>query len=169
MKKALLRTSEDIEELYKQHVKTVYRVCFTYMKNQADTEDAVQNTFYKLVRYSGPFENEEHEKAWLIRTASNTCKDSLKRAARKHESTEQYPDIPDAAFSMLDETLQVVLDLPDKYKTAVYLYYYETYTSEEIARILCKPPSTIRNYLYEARLILREKLQGGEECGQTSI
>jgi len=50
--------------------------------------------------------------------------------------------------------------LPDKYKTVVYLYYYEGYNSVEISKILGKPQSTIRNHLHEARSVLREKLGG---------
>ena len=57
-----------------------------------------------------------------------------------------------------DETLEAVMNLPDKYKTVVYLYYYEGYSSVEISRILSKPQSTIRNHLHEARNLLRTKL-----------
>jgi RNA polymerase sigma-70 factor (ECF subfamily) len=50
------------------------------------------------------------------------------------------------------------MDLPHKYKSVVYLYYYEGYSSVEIAEILHKPQSTIRNHLHEARAILKERL-----------
>ena len=69
MEKYLLRTEKEVGEIYNRHVNSIYRICFTYMKNKADTEDAVQNTFVKLLKYSGEFQNEEHEKAWLIVTA----------------------------------------------------------------------------------------------------
>lgn len=58
----------------------------------------------------------------------------------------------------IDETMEAIRNLPDKYKTVVYLFYYEGYKSEEIAKILKKPSSTIRNHLREARSILRERL-----------
>ena len=73
MSKSLLRTDKEIAEIYKRHSKTVYRVCFAYMKNPADTEDAVQDTFFQLIKSGPAFESEEHEKAWLIRTATNIC------------------------------------------------------------------------------------------------
>ena len=81
----LLRTDKEITELYETHVDMVYRLCFTILKNRFDTEDAVQNTFIKLMHYSNPFDSPEHEKAWLIVTASNTCKDALRRASRRDE------------------------------------------------------------------------------------
>ena len=74
MTKSLLRTNKEIAEIYKRQMKTVYRVCFAYMKSPSDTEDAVQDTFYKMIKSRVAFESEEHEKAWLIRTATNVCK-----------------------------------------------------------------------------------------------
>lgn len=158
MAKSLLRTDKEIADIYKRHSKTVYRVCFAYMKNPADTEDAVQDTFFQLIK-SGPFfESEEHEKAWLIRTATNICKNVLKHWWRRRENIEDFHDLESPEEMGTDDVFQAVMGLPDKYKTVVYLYYYEGYTSVEIAGILKKPQSTIRNYLHEARVILKERL-----------
>jgi RNA polymerase sigma-70 factor (ECF subfamily) len=156
--------ANDIAEIYERHVKTVYRVCFTYMKNAADTEDATADTFVKMLKKlksASCFQSEEHEKAWLIRTATNVCKDNLKHWWRTRENIEDYCDTlkADSPFkSESDRITQAVLKLPNKYKTVVYLYYYEGYTSVEIAETLKKPQSTIRNHLHEARKILREGL-----------
>ena len=163
MAKSLLRTNNEITEIYNRHVKTVYRVCYTYLKNSADTEDVVSDTFIKMIKIAPPFDSEEHEKAWLIRTASNGCKDFLKHWSRKNKDIADYSDTlkteSESAFEF-DSLLEAVCDLPDKYKTVIHLYYYEGYTSVQIAEILRKPKSTIRNYLHEARTILRNKLGG---------
>ena len=154
-----LRTDEEIAELYERHKHTVYRVCFSYMKNPADTEDAVQNTFFKLIKAAPAFETTEHEKAWLIRTASNVCKNELKHWRRKTEDIEEYANLTGTEDVPMDSgVLQTVLSLPDRCKTAVYLYYYEGYTTPQIAAMLKKPPSTVRNHLREARLLLKERL-----------
>ena len=158
MSNSLLRTDEEIAALYERHSKTVYRVCFAYMKNPADTEDAMQDTFFKLIKANPAFESIEHEKAWLIRTAANVCKNTLRHWWRKHENIEDLCDVLRSEGIETDHILQTVLELPDRYKTAVYLYYYEGYTGAEIAKLLKKPQSTIRNYLHEARIILRERL-----------
>ena len=158
MSNSLLRTDEEIAELYERHKKTVYRVCFAYMKNSADTEDAVQETFFKLIKAGPAFESAEHEKAWLIRTAANVCKNTLRHWWRKRENIDDLRDVLRSEEIETDSVIQTVLELPDRYKTAVYLYYYEGYTGAEIAKILKKPQSTIRNYLHEARVMLRERL-----------
>ncbi|TJX13475.1 RNA polymerase sigma factor [Tissierella creatinini] len=160
MTKSLLRTNKEIAEIYKRQMKTVYRVCFAYMKNPSDTEDAVQDTFYKMIKSGVAFESEEHEKAWLIRTATNVCKNSVKHWFRKRADLADYENLLSTGNIEIDDTFEVVMSLPDKYKTVVYLYYYEGYKTPEISNILQKPQSTIRNYLHEARGILREKLGG---------
>lgn len=160
MAKPLLRTDKEIAEIYKRHMKTVYRVCFAYMKNPFDTEDAVQDTFYKMIRFEPTFESEEHEKAWLIRTATNICKNNVKHWFRKRADLADYETLLSAENIEIDDTFEVVMGLPDKYKTVVYLYYYEGYTTPEISNILKKPQSTIRNYLYDARGILKKRLGG---------
>lgn len=160
MANSLLRTDKEIVEIYGRHKWTMYRLCFTYMKNPADTEDMVQDTFYQLIRKGPPFESEEHEKAWLIRTAANLCKNALRHWWRKRRSLENYGVLQKKDSAGMSDTLGAVMELPEKYKTVVYLYYYEGYNSVEIAGILGKPGSTVRNHLQEARRALREKLGG---------
>ena len=156
MANSLLRTDEEIADIYERHVDMVYRVCYAFMKNTADAADAAQDSFLQLIKTGPVFENGEHEKAWLIRTASNLCKSKLRHWWRKRES---LPELPreDKGFE-LDETFDAVMGLPDKYKSVILLYYYEGYDSVEISKLLRKPQSTIRYYLQEARKALREKL-----------
>lgn len=139
----------------------VYRLCFTYLKNASDTEDAVQNVFIKLMSHEHPFENEEHEKAWLIRCASNHCKDILKSAYRKRTEFDVF-DVADENTDCLEpsDVYEAVLGLPDKYKDCIYLYYYEGYKTDEIAELCGRPASTVRNHLREARALLYDALGG---------
>ena len=155
---SLLRTDKEITEIYERQVQTVWRVCCAYMKNDTDTEDAVQETFFRLIRSGPAFESEEHEKAWLIRTASNVCKNTLKHWWRRRESLEEHGELAGPRREETGDVLDAVLSLPDRYKTAVYLYYYEGRSGKEIAELLHRPYSTIRNQLREARALLRERL-----------
>ena len=152
----------DIEQMFRRHAQTVYRVCYSFMGNAADAEDAVQTTFMKLIDHPRDFESVEHEKAWLIVCASNLCKDILKSAGRTRvvAMPEQEPADQRQA-DPIDATLDAVLRLPTKYKDVVYLHYYEGYKTDEIARLLDEKPSTVRNRLRDARGMLRKTL-GGE-------
>jgi len=162
MPDSLSRKDKEFSEIYNRHVDTVYRVCFMFLKNQSDTEDAVQDTFIKLMNYKGEFESEEHEKAWLIRTASNHCRDMLRHFWRKTVSldvVQEFGDDGDESFQ-IDDTLEKVLALPDKYKTVIYLYYYEGYKTQEIADMIGKPDATVRGYLRKGRELLKINLGG---------
>ena len=162
---SLLRTDKEIVELYERRIDMVYRICLAYMKNVADAEDIVQETFIQLIKTNIIFQNPEHEKAWLIRTSVNLCKNSLRHWWRKREALEDHQNLQDNSDMKIDETFRVVLTLPDKLKTVILLYYYEGYDSVEISEILRKPQSTIRYYLQEARKILKIKL-GGDFDGE---
>nr|AGS57582.1 sigma-70 region 2 [uncultured bacterium] len=144
--------------LYQRQVNTVYRVCFNYLRNPADTEDAVQTIFTKLLTNPRSFESEEHEKAWLIRVAANHCKDIFKSSWSKRENLEDV-DEPAALQEVFDDTLELVMALPEPQRVCVYLFYYEGYNAKEIGEMLDKPHSTVRSYLSEARSALRLSLE----------
>lgn len=153
------------QRVYRQHVDAVYRVCFGFMKNNADAEDAVQETFLKFLQCekNQSFENASHERAWLIVTASNICKNILRSWTRqKRKEMESFEELPDnSGVPRNDRVLEAVLNLPDKYKTAIYLFYYEEYSCSDIAAALEKKESTVRSILKRGRAILQKTL-GGE-------
>lgn len=150
----------DFESTYYRYVDMIYRLCFSFLKNKEDTEDAVQSVFVKYLKNRKKFENEHHEKAWFLVTSSNICKDMLRQSWRHNINIETYDSVPDREEPSGNDVYMAILDLPYKYKTVVYLYYYEGYKTHEIAEILHKPSSTIRNHLTEARRYLR-KIIGG--------
>ena len=146
-------------EVYYRHVDTVYRVCYSFMKNQADTEDMVQETFIRLLSTNKCFENVRHEKAWLIVTASNICKDTLKKWWRRSENIEDFLNIAQEP-KQDDDVLEAILQLPPDFKDAVYMYYYEGFTTVEIAQYLHCPESTVRSRLMRAKQKLQVMLGG---------
>ncbi len=154
-----------IEAIYRRHVQTVYRLCYSYLGSSAAAEDAVQATFMKLVEHPRSFEDEEHEKAWLIVTAKNRCLDVLKSAAYRRvvalDETVPEPSVEDEAFSdEPSEVMQAICRLPEKYQDVLVLFYYEGRKTDEIARMVGSPPSTVRNRLADARALLRKELGG---------
>ena len=157
---ALQRTGKEIAEIYNRQVDTVYRICFSFMKNTHDTEDLVQETFLRLLSSGVTFQSLEHEKAWLIVTASNLCKDTLKKWWRKTE------DITDPSLGLqqppfeINGVLEAILELPKDQKTVVYMYYYEGYSTADISRYLGCPHATVRSRLSRARKTLKLQLGG---------
>ncbi|MDR0514917.1 MAG: RNA polymerase sigma factor [Coriobacteriaceae bacterium] len=164
--------NEEMTRLYERHVKTVYRLCFSFLKSAHDAEDAVQNVFLKAMTASPDFASTEHEKAWLITCASNHCKDVLKSAYRTRTDfdapQDSLADIPDRADvpKAFDRLYEALLALPQRYKECVYLYHYEGYRTDDIARLTGQKASTVRSHLSEARKILRQSLEGWEGGGE---
>ncbi len=154
-----IQQSERITAIYNRHSDTVYRICFMYMKNKNDANDMLQASFLSLIQNNAQFDNFEKEKAWLIVTASNHCKNQLKHWWRnKIVQIDQISEIP-VMDETKSETLDLVLKLPSKYKAIVYLFYYEEYTTDEIAQMLNVNHSTIRTRLSKARQLLKISLQ----------
>ncbi len=151
-------------EFYKKYSQMVYRVCFMYMKNKYDAEDAMQMLFSRLIEKSPSFENEFKEKAWIMITVSNICKSLLRRHSRKDISIEELVcDIP-ASERESSEILSIIMKLPENHKSSIYLYYYEGYSCSEIAEMLKTKESTVRSYLRRGREKLKIYLGGNSDA-----
>lgn len=132
-----------------------------HLKNEADTEDIFQTVFLKYLLSSVVFENDEHEKAWLIRVTINACKDLLKSFFRsKTVSLEEVLEQPAAPNQEYHDVMKAVLSLPEKYRDAIYLYYYEGYSAAQIGKILHKNQNTVYTLLNRAKKQLRQTLGG---------
>lgn len=148
---------------YERHYRLVYRICYTYMKNAPEAEDCTEDVFVKVLSGEYAFQDETHEKKWLTVTAINLYKDRLKHWLRCMVSPiEDAEQVESGLPAEPDETLEAVKKLPTKYKDVIYLHYYMDYKTDEIAAMLHKPPSTVRNHLAEARALLKKQLGGTE-------
>ena len=152
----MISQSFNISEIYERRADMVYSVSFSYLKNAEDTKDIVSEIFLKLLQKKIAFNDPEHEKAWLLRTAINLCKDHLKKhSRRKNVSLDDYTNLAGKDDPEAGETYNLVMALPERYKAVIYLHYYEGYKTEEIGRILKKPQSTVLSQLREARKLLK--------------
>lgn len=151
-------SENELEKSYLTHCKTVWNICYPYFLSRADTEDAVQETFLRLAQSDKTFADTEHEKAWLITSARNVCKDELKRARRRELPLEQAPE-QIAAGPQPDETMQALARLPERCRAALYLFYYEGYKSKEIAKLMHRTDAAVRSDLRRGRLLLKQRLE----------
>ena len=154
-----LWSREELAGLYERRFGMVCQICLVLMKNVPDAEDAVQTVFRKVMEYNKPFRDPGHEKAWLIVTARNECKNQLSHWWRTRRESEEVLNTL-AWEQPEDGTLwETILRLPEKYRLVLYLHYYQGYTALETAEILGKNPSTVRTWLVQARWRLKELLE----------
>ena len=155
-------TKEQMEEIYRRNCDMVYRVCLLQLKHEQDALDAVSETFVRLFQKKPDFADTEHEKAWLLRTAINYCKDVQKSFWKRKRNAYDA-----AAEQMLQsvqtpsedrEVLRAIWKLPPAHAELLYLHYYEGYSIEEIAVIMHKNASTLRSRLSRAKELLRKEL-----------
>lgn len=161
MAKKFGRSRPELEQCYNRTVDSVYRTCRMYFKdNIADIEDAVQTTYLKWLAGGEQFENERHEKAWLIVTASNICKNTLKHWWRKNTDIDGIEPIGRSDEYESESLLPLLRGLSEKQRVALYMHYYEGDSCAEIAQVLHKTETAVWGYLHERRKKLKKQLEG---------
>lgn len=153
--------TKTIEQVIEKYSNMVYRIALTRTGTVENAEDIFQDVFLKYSEKEPKFQNEEHEKAWLIRVTINLSKNYKNSAWNKRIVTLDENIVFENKEE--NETFSVVCELPENYKTVIYLLYYEGYKVKEIAAILGVKEGTIKTWLSRAREILKEKLEGGFE------
>ncbi|WP_290138524.1 RNA polymerase sigma factor [uncultured Dubosiella sp.] len=142
---------------YKDHL---FGAAFSVTQNQADAQDAVQNTFIRYHQASQAFDSEEHIRLWLFRTVYNQAKDIRKSFWKRNKvSLDEVVDAYYPAPSSHRDLFEAVLRLPEKQRSAMQLYYYEDYSIKEIAAILGCKEAAVKKRLSRARATLKQKLQ----------
>ncbi len=153
----------------------LFKIAYARMGNRADAEDVVQETFYQYFKSSRKFDDEEYEKAWLIRVTLNGCRKVWRSGFNRRRcdipdpeqiSPEQEQEIgecsPEEAF--LDKerartVLEAVWKLPVTYRDVIHLFYYEEMSVKEIAVILERKVSTVTSQLTRGREMLKKSLK----------
>lgn len=148
-------TEESIERIIQTYGNLLFRMCAVILGNVHDAEDAVQDTVIRYFQKAPSFENAEHEKAWLLRVASNRCRDML-RFRTRHPQTD-IDELHDLAAERSGcDVLDALMTLPEKFKPVMLLHYIEEYRVEEISRIIGKTPSAVKMRLHKGRKLLGE-------------
>ena len=141
----------------------VYRLAFLRTKSAADAEDVLQEVFVRCLRSNPAWADAEHQKAWFIRVTINCSKSLVTSAWRRHATPLETVPEPDSLLTEMQEETDVygaVLQLPQKYRTAIHLYYYEGYSVREIAQMTGSTEPAVKSQLFRARELLREQLKG---------
>ena len=125
-------TEEQFCALAKKHMDMIFRIAFDYLKDRNEADDITQNVLLKLLDAKKEFESDEYIKYWLIRVTINESKKDLRSPWRKTEPIEDYAST--IAFSAPEhgDVFYALMELPRKYRMALYLFYYEEYSSGEI-------------------------------------
>lgn len=139
----------------------VWHICLLRTSQPCDAQDAFQDTFMKHLGHQGAFESADHEKAWLIRVAINTCNDQHKKA---HRNDIELPVSLAAVESQqpgneLSQVIDAMQLLPIDQRTALYLNAVQGYSADEVAKAMGSTPGTVYSWVSRARTQLKEALK----------
>lgn len=154
---------EDLEAVVRQYADLVYRIAYSQTHQRCDADDLFQEVFLRYCQRAPVFDSEEHCKAWLIRVTINCARKRYATAWHRRVVLCEPECIVYAQPSetALDEALS---RLSQSDQAVLHLYYFEGYTTDEIASLLCKRPAAIRARLSRARERLRSQLKGELSC-----
>ena len=157
-----------LEDWVREYGTSILRTCFICLSDMREAEDAMQETFLKAWRAMDGFEgrNGAGEKTWLTHIAMNVCRDIRRTRWFRHmDMRRALEELPQGVASVLPEDrtpLMDIMQLPDKYKQPILLYYYQDMTIEETSQVLGVSKSTIHNRLRKAESLLKLSLKGGD-------
>ncbi|MDE7132631.1 MAG: sigma-70 family RNA polymerase sigma factor [Lachnospiraceae bacterium] len=167
----------------KAYADIVYRTALSYTKASHDAEDVTQTVFMKLLETKDGFVDEEHLRRWLIRVTVNECKNLWKSFWRRsvglfdqmaEDEQKPYdfkghterglrrgrpPEVPEFEDLSQSALYEAVMALPKDYRIVVHLFYYEDYSTGEIAKLLHIREQTVRTRLVRARKKLKQRLE----------
>lgn len=161
--------AQRLESMMNQYGTSLTRICYLYLQDAGLAQDAVQDTFVKVWQKMDTFEGRSSEKTWLTHIAINTCRDYKRsRWLRMMDMRRGIDELPlpiQSVDSMERDVYESVMNLPEKYRVCVVLYYYQQMTLEETAQVISISKSAVHHRLEKARALLKLELEGSEmEC-----
>lgn len=172
-----LCAAEDFELVMERYMPMVYRIAFTRLANRSDAEDVTQDVFLRYFRAGITYQSEEHRKAWLIRCTINCANTAAGSAWNRHRASGDILDNlseNEPGYSDCEESYEIaerrsavmnaVMQLPEKYRTVIHLFYYEDMSIAQICGATCLGESTVKSQLSRARKMLKPLLRDYANC-----
>lgn len=152
-------SKEEFAVIAEKYMDTIYRVAYSWTKNPDDANDVTQDVLIQLYKSTKEFESDSHLKNWLIRVTVNQCKMIFRSPWSKMEDIGTYADTLGFEEECHLDLFRAVMNLDKKYRVPILLFYYEGYTTAEIASILSIPEKTVSTRLFRARAKLKDCLE----------
>ena len=152
------KPDEDIETIIRDYGDMLFRICFLLLGNTYDTEDVIQDTMIKYISKAPNFQSKEYQKAWLIKVATNQCKDILRY--RTNHQMVNLDDIQEiTSNSEQYEIMECLMNIPEKFRIILILHYIEGYSTKEISKMIGKTDSCVKMRLSKGRKLLKDVYQ----------
>lgn len=158
----MIMDSDVVAELFGRYSDMVFRIALNILRNTEEAQDVVIDVFMAMMK-QGQFNDERHVKGWLIRTTEHKAINVTKTARmRRVQPMDEILENTLVAPVGIEEreVLDLVMRLPEKLKTTVYMYYFEDMNAAEIAEVLGIGENTVYKRLERGRGILKADMEG---------
>ncbi len=150
-----------VEELILDSYESMYRLAYTYVRNEEDALDIVQESVYKAIKHSSAIKQETYIKTWLWRIVINTALDFIRKNRKEAVMEDFYEEGKEDSYQDFD-TIEALKVLDEKEKAVIVLRFFEERKLNEIARILNENTNTVKTILYRSLKKLKLELMEGE-------
>ncbi len=154
---------QKFDELYQKYAGMIFRTAYNFLLNKEDAEDVVQEVFIKYFTHDKSFNDDIHEKAWMLRVTANLCKNILRSKARKNLQLDESIKIINNDFeNSINQHLDMeksMAELTANQRIAVHLYYYEQISIKDIAKIMKTNENTVKSHLLRAKAKMKLHLE----------
>ena len=149
-----------VDDAFRKYGDRLFSAAFSVCRNRADADDVVQSTFIKYHNVGLDYRDEEHLRAWLLRVAINGAKDVTTSFWRRNKvSWEDYMNELPFQEEGDSRLFEAVMNLPQKYRVVIHLFYYEEYSISQIAQLLHSREGTVKSQLSRGRKLLKNMLK----------
>ena len=152
---------QKVEDQILDNYEAMYRLAYSYVRNEEDALDIVQESVYKAIKNAGKVQQEAYIRTWLWRIVMNTAVDLIR--SRKNETgLEEVGETGKEDTYQDFDTLEALKILEPREKAVIVLRFFEDQKLEDIARTLQENTNTVKTILYRSLKKLRVELTEGE-------
>ena len=174
-------TDKELEKIYNEAYKAVYWTAMALLKNEADAEDIVQDTFVTLIESYDSIKDKSKVMPWLKKIAANKCLDRIKLAKTDTVEDEFFEDVEAVPEDFLPDMIvesaemrKIIMDiiersLSDDIRRTLILFYFDEMSTKEIAETLGVPEGTVRRRLNFARNKIKKEVEKYEEENKSKL
>ena len=154
----MFKSNEEFTETAAKYMDMIFRIAISRLGNPDDANDITQDVLVKLYKTDKEFESDSHIKNWLIRVTLNQCKTVFRSPWHFHENIDDYAETLGFEKEEDKDLFRAVMKLDKKYRLPLILFYYEGYSTSEIASIMNIPANTVSTRLRRAKEKLKSFL-----------
>jgi len=161
------------EQLYKELAPQLFALCLKYSRNYAEAQDNLQESFLLLFKNISKFSNKGSFEGWAKRLTINYVLQQYRNKGYLELVTDEFPESEEVEIEeeniSLDYLIEIIQQLPDRYRLVFSLYVMDGYSHKEIANMMEINVGTSKSNLARAKAILKQKIEEQQKNAESQV